>query len=289
MFTLTTIAGAQFYQSNIQQYKVKLSTGAGKLIDAGNAVPADSINKMFKKEGYAPVSVNYKPANTTPLSPGKIYELVAQSTVIVSPAGRCKEKNERGQPCTQIHTFPATGYIIDAAGIIVTNYHVVSSYVYKGNTTARDVLAVMLKDGTLFPVKAVLAADRANDLAVIKIDPGEKPLVPLAIAEKDAEIGDPVFMVSHPKQYFYAFTSGMVTDKFSELNINKYRNIMAISADFAAGSSGGAIIDQFGNVIGTVTYTKTLQHSDNDAKTQMVLKATIPSSCLLSLLKEGNK
>lgn len=58
----------------------------------------------------------------------------------------------------------------------------------------------------------------------------------------------------------------MVTDKFSEINANQYRNIMAISADYAAGSSGAAIIDQYGNVIGTVSYTKTLQHSEDEQR-----------------------
>ncbi len=289
LFFSTTTAQAQLYKNNIQKYKVALSVKAGKLIDAGDAVSADSINKTFKEEGYNPVAVNYAAMNKEKLSPGKIYDLVSEATVIVSPAGRCNEVNEKGQKCNQIHTYPATGYIIDAEGIIVTNYHVASGYVYKKNTTARDALVVMLKDGTIFPVKEVLTADRSNDLAILKIDPKGVKLPALAIATKDAEIGDPVFMVSHPKGYFYAFTSGMVTDKFSEINAKHYRNIMAISADFAAGSSGGAIIDEYGNVIGTVTYTKTLQHSDDDTKTQMVLKATIPSSCLLNLLKNGNK
>ncbi|OMP30132.1 serine protease [Mangrovimonas sp. DI 80] len=278
----------QNYKNNITQYKVKLKGRSEKLIDLGDVVSADSMNTTFKAKGYGPVDVNLKSMKKKKMSPGNIYDQVSESTVIVSSAGRCGEVNERGAECKRIHTYPASGYIIDSKGIIVTNYHVVNGYVTKYNTTSRDVLVVMLKDGTVFPVKEVLLADKSNDLAIIKIDPRGVELPALRVATEDAEIGDPVYIVSHPKGYFYAFSSGMVTDKFSEINFGQYRNLMAISADFAAGSSGAAIIDQYGNVMGTVTYTKTLQHSDDDSKTQMVLKAIIPSSVLLKLIKEGN-
>lgn len=285
---VSTAHAQEFFKNNIRQYKVGVKMEAEKLIEAGDAVSADSLSPMFKHKGNDPIDINLIPAKKKKLSPGEIYNRVSEATVIVSPAGRCSEVNEKGQACNKIHTYPASGYIIDSEGIVVTNYHVVQGYVYRKNTVARDVLVVMMKDGTSFPVKEVLSADRKNDLAILRIDPKGKKLPALPIATKDAEIGDPVFMVSNPKGYYFAFSSGMVTDRFSELKIDGYRNIIAISADFAAGSSGAAIIDQFGNVMATVTYTKTLQHSDDAAKTQMVLKATIPASSLLNLIHKGN-
>lgn len=288
IFSTITVQGQKLYKKNIVKYKVDLKVKAEKLIDEGNVVSGDSLNTMFKEKGYNPIDVNLKPMKKKKLSPGKIYDLVSEATVIVSPAGRSNELNEKGEKSKRVNIYPASGYIIDSEGIVVTNYHVVSGFVYRKNTTARDVLVVMMKDGTVFPVEKVLSADKNNDLAILKIDPKGVELPALRVATKDAEIGDPAYIVSHPKSYFYAFSSGMVTDRFYELKIGGYRNIMAISADFAAGSSGAAIIDQFGNVIGTVTYTKTLQHSDDSSKTQMVIKATIPVSSLLKLLKEGN-
>lgn len=266
-----------------------MASKSGKLIDAGIGVPADSMKVEFKKRGYDAVSVNLKTMHKRKLTQGELYKRVSESIVIVSSAGRCGEVSEKGVECKRIHTYPASGYIIDSEGIIVTNYHVVEGYVTKNNKDSRDVLVVMLQDGTVFPVLKLLSADKSNDLAILKIDPNGVKLPALSIATKDAEIGDPVYLVSHPKGYYYAFSSGMVTDKFSEINDIEYRNVMCISADFAAGSSGAAIIDQFGNAIGTVSYTKTLQHSGEDTKPQMVVKATVPSSCLLKLLKEGNK
>lgn len=290
LFLAATSAEAQLYKNNIREYKVRLASKSADLIDSGETfLTADSLDQTFGPTGYGPLELHLNPMNSQKLTPGEIYKRVAESTVIVSSAGRCGELNARGSVCDRIHTYPASGYIIDSSGIIVTNYHVVNGYVTKHNTKSRDVLVVMLKDGSLFPVQEVLLADQSNDLAIIRIDPSGTELQALPVATQDAEIGDPVFMVSHPKGYFYSFSSGMVTDRFSEINAHQYRNIMAISADFAAGSSGAAIIDQFGNVIGTVTYTKTLQHSDDDSKTQMVLKATIPASSLLKLIKEGNQ
>lgn len=282
-------AQGQKFKNNIHEYEVKLSVDSADLIDSANVVSADSMKAFLKPFGYRPLDINFNPVNNTILNPKEIYNNVSKATVIVSPAGRCGEVNSKGKECKRIHTYPASGYIIDSKGIIVTNYHVVNSYTTKYNKTSRDVLVVMLKDGTIFPVEEILSADKSNDLAIIKIDPKGKELVSLSIAPKDAEIGDPAYVVSHPKGYFYAFSSGMVTDKFSKINAGKYRNLMAISADFAAGSSGAPIIDKYGNVIGTVTYTKTLQHSDDPSKTQMILKATVPSSSLLNLIKQGNK
>ena len=285
----TVTVNSQNFKNNIRDYKVKLAGNSADLIDSGDVVSADSLAPFFKPVGYEPVALNLKPMKKKKLSPKKIYDRVSEATVIVSSAGRCGEVNAKGVECKRIHTYPASGYIISSEGIIVTNYHVVNGYVTKYNKTSRDALVVMLKDGTTFPVKEVLIADKSNDLAVIKIDAKGVKLPALPVATKDAEIGDPVYIVSHPKKFFYAFSSGMVTDKFSEINASKYRNIMAISADYAAGSSGAAIIDQYGNVIGTVSYTKTLQHSDDASKTQMVLKATVPSSSFLKLINEGNK
>lgn len=285
----TVTVNSQNFKNNIRDYKVKLAGNSADLIDSGDVVSADSLAPFFKPVGYEPVALNLKPMKKKKLSPKKIYDRVSEATVIVSSAGRCGEVNAKGVECKRIHTYPASGYIINSEGIIVTNYHVVNGYVTKYNKTSRDALVVMLKDGTTFPVKEVLIADKSNDLAVIKIDAKGVKLPALPVATKDAEIGDPVYIVSHPKKFFYAFSSGMVTDKFSEINASKYRNIMAISADYAAGSSGAAIIDQYGNVIGTVSYTKTLQHSDDASKTQMVLKATVPSSSFLKLINEGNK
>lgn len=280
---------AQRYKNNISDYKVPLMSGSSKLIESGaKLLTADSLQPYFKAKGYSPVNIKLGTMEITPLSPGEIYRKVSEATVIVSSAGKCNEINDQGKVCDRIHIYPASGYIISSEGIVVTNYHVANGYVTKYNKDSRNAWVVMLKDGTVLPVVELLSADKANDLAILKIDTQGLELPYLNIATKDAEIGDPVFIVSHPKGYFYSFSSGMVTDKFSEIKAGQYRNTMAISADFAAGSSGAAIIDQFGNVIGTVTYTKTLQHSDDASKTQMVLKATIPSAALLKLIQEGN-
>ncbi|MBD0833403.1 S1 family peptidase [Aestuariibaculum sediminum] len=287
LILITESAEAQGFKNNVTQYKIKLISEASSLIGSEDVLSTDEMKPQFKRKGYAPVDVDLKSMKKRKLSPAKIYERVSVATVIVSPAGRCNEVTDRGA-CKRIHTYPASGYIIDSSGIIVTNYHVVNSYISKYNKDARDVFVVMLKDGTSFPVQEILMADKSEDLAVIRIDPKGTELPVLPVATKDAEIGDPVYIVSHPKGYFYAFSSGMVTDKFSEINASNYRNLMAISADYAAGSSGAAIIDESGNVIGTVSYTKTFQHSGDETKTQMVLKATIPSSSLLRLINEGN-
>lgn len=62
------------------------------------------------------------------------------------------------------------------------------------------------------------------------------------------------------------------------------RNVMSISAGYATGSSGGSVMDQFGNIVGTVSNTRTLLHSDMNPSLQMVIKNTIPVESLRLLI-----
>jgi serine protease Do len=60
----------------------------------------------------------------------------------------------------------ATGFIIDPAGIIVTNYHVISEWIEDSG----NALLVRRKNSSYYTVEKLLAADKENDLAIFKID-----------------------------------------------------------------------------------------------------------------------
>lgn len=97
LFSITTRGQEQLFKNNIRQYKTKIAVKADKLIEEiGNTISADSIDPTFKPNGYDPIAINLQPMRKKKLNPSKIYEQVSAATVIVSSAGKCGEKNEKG-------------------------------------------------------------------------------------------------------------------------------------------------------------------------------------------------
>jgi len=188
----------------------------------------------------------------------------------------------------------ATGYVIDPSGICVTNYHVMLAYAYSPKGGKHAFIA-QNGQGKTFAIAKVLYSSAENDLAVFQLDLGNIKTIPsLALAEKDAEIGDPVYVLGHPQGVFYHFTKGIAANLYSEyvqvLNSKErtYRNTLAITADYGTGSSGGPILDDKGNVIGTVSSTRAVSQDVMGRSPQMVIKNTIPVSSLKKLLPKSN-
>ena len=87
---------------------------------------------------------------------------------------------------------PAGGIVLTADGIAVTNYHVVE----QDNTA----LVAMTSDQRVVPVKAVLAASKQYDIAIIQLD--GKGFTPLPLTS-GAQAGNDIFALTHPSGHFY--------------------------------------------------------------------------------------
>lgn len=105
-----------------------------------------------------------------------------------------------------------------------------------------------------------------------------------------AKPGDKIYILGHPKGMHYYFSQGNVNNKYMEEvgeGENKfYREMMSVSADYATGSSGGPVMDIYGNVVGTVANTRMFLHSDGNTGVQMVLKNTVPVEQLWTLIRK---
>jgi len=276
-------AFSQAYQQGFEDFEQPFIVAADSIIKQGASISAtDATSQLTNNQ--APVSVSLTRKNKKKLHANQIYERASAATVIISGACLCSK-------CSHTHINPATGYFISQDGVCVTNYHVVESYCHPGDNMKPLAFVVRLRDGRTFPVKKVLTSSGQNDLAVLLIDTHGEKVPSLALAT-EANVGDNVFIVSHPQKMFYTFSEGMVTLKFRDKvpapNGNGYmeRNFMAVSAGFATGSSGAAVLDRYGNVTGTVYATRTLVHEGLEGKpVQMVVKSTIPVSALKELVQ----
>jgi serine protease Do len=140
-----------------------------------------------------------------------------------------------------------SGFIVDAAGIVVTNNHVVGE--------ARTV-TVQLSDGREFK-GTVLGKDPKTDIAVIRIEGGRS--VPggfkaVAWGDSDhARVGDAVFAVGSPFGLGNTVTSGIVSARGREIGAGPYDDFLQVDAAINSGNSGGPLFDAWGRVIGVNT------------------------------------
>ncbi|SFA51773.1 Trypsin-like peptidase domain-containing protein [Pedobacter suwonensis] len=247
------------------------------------SVTADDVKTQLAENTQA-ISLNLLKTDKREKTGNEIYELAKPATVTVGIAYLCPR-------CSNSHISESSGYVIDPSGIVVTNYHVAAMYANISDGNKPLGLTVRMANGKVYAVKSVLACSKTNDLALIKlVTDGEKiPALSLAQAGK---VGDDVYVLGHPKGMHYFFSKGIVTNKYmeeaGEINKKFFREMMAISADYATGSSGGPVTDSYGNVIGTVSNTKMFTHSEMNPSVQMVVKNTVPVESLWKLIRSGS-
>jgi len=162
-----------------------------------------------------------------------------------SPMGQLFRHFFEGQG--QMRMAPAhalgSGFIIDPAGYVVTNNHVVDH--------AHQV-KVTLNDGQTYTAK-VIGRDEKTDLALIKIEAG-KPLPYVAFGDSGKErVGDWVVAVGNPFGLGGTVTAGIVSAHDRDLNHGPYDDYLQIDAPINPGNSGGPLFNQSGQVIGIDT------------------------------------
>src|SRR6266568_1751083 len=194
----------------------------------------------------------------------KVFETVAPSVVIIeiskkneisesSPLedlffqGPPDENNPRRNP-NNLRPIQSegSGFIVRPDGYIFTNFHVVEG---------ADKIEVKLRDGRDFPAR-VVGTDEKTDIAVIKIDAKDLPVIPLG--DSDAvRVGQFAFAIGAPFKLDYTFTYGVVSGKgrnkllaTSGYSISDY---LQTDASINPGNSGGPLCDIDGKVIGMNT------------------------------------
>src|SRR5215468_5228078 len=136
-----------------------------------------------------------------------------------------------------------SGFIISKDGLILTNHHVVGE---------ADRVMVKLNDGREFTAKTI-GTDPPSDVAVIKIDARDLPVLPLG--DSDAmEVGDWVIAAGNPFGLTESITVGVVSAKGrSRLGIADFEDFIQTDAAINPGNSGGPLINLQGEAIGVNT------------------------------------
>ena len=136
-----------------------------------------------------------------------------------------------------------SGFIVDAAGDIVTNNHVVD-----GATQVK----VTLDDGRELPAR-IIGRDPRTDLALLRVDAGA-PLPFLNLGNSDtARPGDWVVAVGNPYGLGGTVTAGIVSARGRDIHSGPYDDFLQIDAPINRGNSGGPLFALDGSVIGVNT------------------------------------
>lgn len=138
-----------------------------------------------------------------------------------------------------------SGVIVSAAGYIVTNNHVVEN---------ADELLVTLNDKKDYKA-TVIGTDPSTDLAVIKIDGSDFPILHFANSD-DVRVGQLILAIGYPLNLETTVTSGIVSAKSRNIGINNrnsdspIESFIQTDAAVNPGNSGGALVNTDGDLIG---------------------------------------
>jgi serine protease DegS len=136
-----------------------------------------------------------------------------------------------------------SGVIVDEAGHIVTNHHVIAG---------ADTILVQLADGRVAPARLV-GSDPDTDLAVLKIDLKSLPVAPLGRSDQ-LRVGDVVLAIGNPLGLSQTVTHGIVSAvSRAQLGIAPLEDFIQTDAPINRGNSGGALVDTGGDVVGINT------------------------------------
>ncbi len=140
-----------------------------------------------------------------------------------------------------------SGFVIDKAGHIVTNFHVVQG--------ASKVL-VSFSGRDQLP-STVVGSDPSTDTAVLKIQTHASALTPLELGNSDSvRVGDTVYAIGNPFGYTRTLTSGLVSAVQRQItapNTLPIENAIQTDAAINHGNSGGPLIDAAARVIGVTS------------------------------------
>ena len=140
-------------------------------------------------------------------------------------------------------TGAGSGFIIDPAGFIVTNNHVV------GNATR---VVVALQDGSEQTAR-VVGTDELTDLALLKIEPRETLVAVPFGASGAARVGSWVLAAGNPFGLGGTVTSGIVSARGREIGAGPFDDFIQTDAAINPGNSGGPLFNAAGEVIGINT------------------------------------
>ncbi|MBX3694698.1 MAG: trypsin-like peptidase domain-containing protein [Steroidobacteraceae bacterium] len=199
------------------------------------------------------------PAVVTPAAAGVVSyaDAVARAAPAVANIYSERVVKERLPPATlgelfggvmpryrqRIEQTLGSGVVVDDAGHIVTNHHVIDN---------AERVSVQLADGRQAEAR-VVGRDPDTDLAVLYVDLAAMPVMPLGRSDQ-LRVGDVVLAIGNPVGLTQSVTQGIVSGTGrGQLGVATFENFIQTDAPINFGNSGGALVNSNGELVGINT------------------------------------
>jgi S1-C subfamily serine protease len=189
--------------------------------------------------------------------------------------------NPFGLPETEQQQALGSGFVIDKAGHIVTNYHVVQG--------ARSV-EVSFSNNERLKAK-IVGTDPSTDIAVLEVKATSRAFKPLALGDSDAvRVGDQVLAIGNPFGLDRTATAGIVSALQRPIqapNGDEIDHVIQTDAALNHGNSGGPLIDASGRVIGVNSQIQTGGTTDGNVGIGFAIPINTVKSVAAQLIEKG--
>jgi S1-C subfamily serine protease len=167
---------------------------------------------------------------------------------------------------TQQQQSIGSGFVIDKAGHIVTNYHVVQG---------AKIVQVSFSNHESMTAR-IVGSDPATDIAVLKVSAPSRALRPLTLGSSSkVDVGDQVIAIGNPLGYDRSVTSGIVSAVQRSITapnqVSTIGHVIQTDAALNHGNSGGPLLNADGMVIGV-----NAQIAPSDANANIGIGFAIP-------------
>ncbi len=234
---------------NMKGTTVLVGIGNNYIIANGSLIKIDTKAQIVNSRTYLPIravleafgaqvewinstrtvdvtSGSGNPSSSTMLSAEEIYDKCSPSVFYIEVYDRNGRAFASG-----------SGFFVSSDGTAVTNYHVIEdAYSAKIKTT----------DGKVYTVSGVYDLNKNKDIALIKVNGSGFSYLQKGNSDS-VKTGSTIYAIGSPLGLYNTMSTGIIS------NANRYingQNYIQISAPISSGSSGGALIDQSGKVIG---------------------------------------
>lgn len=185
--------------------------------------------------------------STGGMSVNEIYERAAPGVVQIASTNKTADAFSGDLPSSAL----GSGFVVDKAGHIVTNFHVVED---------ADEIRVSFSNRDTVEAELV-GTDPSTDLAVLRVESQASALTPLPLGDSDlVRVGDPVVAIGNPFGLDRTATAGIVSALqrlITAPNQFTIDHVIQTDAPINRGNSGGPLLNAQGEVIGVNTQIET--------------------------------
>ncbi|GAB1439848.1 outer membrane-stress sensor serine endopeptidase DegS [Providencia sp.] len=214
----------------------------------------------------------YGKTDSEPVSYNKAVRRAAPAVVYVYSSS----KGSFSQSGRELKSL-GSGVIMSPNGYIITNKHVVDN---------PDQILVALQDGAIFDA-ILVGADPLTDLAVLKIDADNLPVIPIN-SQRITHVGDVVLAIGNPYNIGQTVTQGIIsaTGRVG-LSSTRRQNFLQTDASINSGNSGGALINTEGELVGINTLSFTAGQGISSEGLSFAIPTALATKILDKLIRDG--